>query len=118
MTAYMCKDDYAKAIEIANTLKHSETRFYAHHGLYTATALKMKQEGYTDRVQAEYAKALAYFKARSFEDPSDSLAQVFRARLYVEQGKNYKAREIANLLSENDRQAVLRYVDSYAQFRR
>lgn len=113
LSAFLGKDDFSNASKYANILKHSENKYYAYYGLYISTLAELKINGKTSEVEHKYAEAIAFFRNRSFEDHSDSLASVFRARLYVEQGKTEKAREIAHLLSEEDRQAVLDYVDNY-----
>ena len=113
LSAFLGKEDFANAAKFANILKHSENKYYAYYGLYTSTFAERKLNGATPEVERKYAEALAYFRNKTFADPKDALASIFRARLYIEQGKSEKAKEIANLLADADRQAILDYDASY-----
>lgn len=113
LSAYLGKDDFAHAKEIASILKNSNNKYYTYYGIYVSALSERKLNGDPDEVDRKYAEAIAYFRSRTFENHGDSLALVFRARLYAEQGKREKAEEIANLLSDDDRQAILDYCASY-----
>lgn len=117
MSAYIGKDNFAPALEIAEVLKHSENKYFAYYGLYVCTLMKSKLYGMTEEVKVEYAKNIAYFRSRTFENPGDSYALVFRARMYAETGKYEKARELAHLLTDGDRETLLRYIDTCAENR-
>lgn len=113
LSAYLGKEDFQNAAKYAAVLKHSDNKYYIYYGIYATALIERKLEGNTEKVDRKYAEALAFFRSKMFADPNDSLAAVFRARLYVEQGKKEKALEIANLLSDSDKEAILRYAESY-----
>ena len=111
LTAFLGKEDFAGALEFANILKHSENRYYTYYGIYTSTLIELKINGRSSDVERKYAETIAFFRNKTFENPNDVLASVFRARLYAEQGKFEKAKEIATLLSEDDRNSILNYIE-------
>lgn len=113
LSAYLGKDDYAGAARFAEIVKHSDNKYYAYYGLYTSVLMGRKMYGNTPEVERKYAEAIAFFRNKAFLDHSDFLASIFRARLYIEQGKRVKAMELAALLSEEDRKAILDYDESY-----
>lgn len=117
MSAYIGKDDFAPALEIAEVLKHSENKYFAYYGLYVCALMKSKLYGMTEEVKGEYTKTIAFFRSRTFENPGDSYALVFRARMYAETGKYAKAKELARLLADGDREVVLKYIDTCAENR-
>ena len=114
LSAFLGKEDFCNAAKFANILKHSSNKYYSYYGLYVSVLAERKMNGSTSNVEQKYAEAIAFFRSKTFADPKDTLASVFRARLYIEQGKYEKAREIACLLSEGDRQAILDYEKSYS----
>lgn len=59
----------------------------------------------------KYAEAIAFFRNKSFADHSDVMAVLFRARLYAEQGKYEKAKELALLLAESDQKSLMDYIE-------
>jgi hypothetical protein len=73
--------------------------------------IELKINGRSSDVERKYAETIAFFRNKTFENPNDVLASVFRARLYAEQGKFEKAKEIAILLSEDDRNSILNYIE-------
>lgn len=114
LTSYLAKDKYASAGKIADLLMRSSNKHYAYYGRYVS-ALSTRKIGMNPAVTAQkYAEALAFFRNKMFADHSDSLAAIFRARLYAEDGKIEKAKEIAQLLAESDQKAILEYIDSLA----
>ena len=111
LSAFLGKEDFVNVLKIASILKHSENKYYAYYGLYASALATKKISGNTTSVEQKYAETIAFFRNKTFADPSDVLASIFRARLYAEQGKKEKAKELANLLSDNDKQAILEYID-------
>lgn len=111
LSAFLGKEDFENAAKIANILKHSDNKYYNYYGIYTSALCELKLGRPAELVDRKYAEAIAFFRTKTFSDPTDSLAVIFRARLYAEQGKVEKAKEIANLLSETDKEAVLQYVE-------
>ena len=115
LSCVMAKDDFAEAKKWAGVLKNSENEYYAYFGLYAETLSERKLMESPEAVERKYAETIAFFRNKSFENPRDTLASIFRARLYAEEGFYAKAGEIARLLSESDRKAVLDYIESCKQ---
>ncbi len=111
LTCYLAKDDFANASVQAKRLKRSENKYYHYYGIYTEALTERKISGNTDIVQRKYAEAIAFFRNQTFKDAADTLATIFRARLYAEQGSYEKAKELAHLLAEADQQSLLQYID-------
>ncbi len=111
LTCYLAKDSFAEAEKIANVMKHSGNKYYSYYGLYVSAMACRKNTGDSDAARTKYAEAIAFFKSKAFSDATDTLASVFRARLYAEQKKFEKADQIAWLLPEADRQSVLAYIE-------
>lgn len=112
ISSYLAKDDFAGASGYVAILKNSDNKYYKYYGMYTEALLSRKLNEPADKVNRKYSQAIAYFRNKSFADPKDTLAAIFRARLYAEEGKAAKAEEIANLLAEEDRNSVLKYMES------
>lgn len=112
LSCHLAKDDYAAAQKLAHVLRHSDNKYYNYFGIYTSALTERKLTGSSDAANRKYAEAIAFFRNKSFADATDTLASIFRARLYAEQGKFAKASEIAYLLSDTDRKAVLDYMES------
>lgn len=115
LSCYLAKDDFAAAQKLAGLLKHSSNKYYNYFGIYTAALTERKLKGDTDTTRQTYAETIAYFRNKCFSDTTDSLAAIFRARLYAELGKYEKATELACLLADEDRQKVLEYIESCKQ---
>jgi tetratricopeptide (TPR) repeat protein len=115
LTCHLAKDEFAPAQKLANALLHSDNRYYHYFARYTAALTERKLTGNSDAANRKYAEAIAFFRNKTFSDATDTLASLFRARLYAEQGKYEKAGEIANLLSDTDRQAILDYISRCKQ---
>lgn len=111
LTAYLAKEDFQSAKQSAEMLKKSKTLYYNYYGIYASVLSLKKIHGDTEEVRNEYAGALAFFRGKSFENPKDSLAVIFRARLYAEEGKFEKANELAMLLEEMDQKSLLDYIE-------
>lgn len=111
LTCYLAKDSFSEAEKIAKVLKHSKNKYYGYYGLYVSTMAYGKINGDSETTRRKYAEAIAFFRNKSFSDAADTLASIFRARLYAEQKKFEKAAEIAWLLSESDRKSVLAYIE-------
>lgn len=111
LTSYLAKDDYTNASIQAKRLKQSENKYYHYYGIYTEALTERKISGNTDTVQRKYAEAIAFFRNQTFKDATNTLATIFRARMYAEQGSYEKAKELAHLLAEADQQPLLQYID-------
>ena len=111
LTCYLAKDGFREAEKIANVMKHSGNKYYSYYGLYVSAMACRKITGDSDTARTKYAEAIAFFKSKTFSDATDTLASIFRARLYAEQKKFEKAAQIAWLLPEADRQSVLAYIE-------
>ena len=113
LSCYLAKDEFAEAQKLADELKNSNNnKYYRYFGIYTSAMTERKLHGDSDTAKCKYAKAIAFFRKMTFEDTSDVLACVFRARLYAEQGNYEKASEIACLLDDADRNTVLEYIEN------
>lgn len=115
LTAFLAKEDFVSVQKIAATLKDNENKYYSYYGIYAEALAEKEISGNSEKTQKLYAAALAFFRTKTFEDSKDTLAAIFRARLYAEQGKYEKAKEIAYLLSEDDRAAILTYIEKLSQ---
>lgn len=111
LTCHLAKDEFAAVGKLAKILKSSENKYYRYYGVYTEALSERKLSGDSVPAQRKYAEAQAFFRSRSFADKKDSLASVFRARLYAEQGQFDKAMQIAELLPDSDRKAVCDYIE-------
>lgn len=110
ISSYMAKDDYAKASKYASLLKHSENKYYSYFGLYIETLASKYLLENEQEIELKYAKAVAFFKNKMLLDYTDSLAALFRVRLYAESGRFEKAEELAAILSDDDKKAALDYI--------
>ena len=115
VTCYLAWDDFGTASQIASVLKHSDNRYYSYYGLYVETMASRHGDFTAEESRQMYDKAIGYFRNRVVEDRKDSLAAVFRARLYAEIGKYEQAEQVAALLSQADREAVERYIEQLKQ---
>ena len=115
LTCHLAKDEFVAVRKLSNVMKHSDNKYYNYYGIYTGALAERKLSGNSDVANRKYAEAIAFFRNKTFADATDSLASIFRARLYAEQGKYEKAAEIATLLAEADRQAVLDYIETCKQ---
>lgn len=111
LTCYVAKEKFDVAEKYALYLNHSDNKYYGYYGKYVSTLAVRKLNKKKDVVDKAYAASIAYFRNRSFSDPSDNLAAIFRARLYAEEGKYEKATEISRLLGEDDRMAIEKYIE-------
>lgn len=110
ITCLLEKRDFRKARTYAAALRESENLQYSYYGRYVE-AMSARHLGLPKaQVDRLYQETIAYFRSRTVENRTDALAAVFRARLYAEQGKYAKAREIARMLTEEDQAAIERYI--------
>ena len=110
VSCYLAIEDFQSVKDLSDYLRCSDNKYYSYFGRYTSTMASWKINGNTAEVEREYAQAIAFFRNKSFADPRDVLALVFRARLYAESGKIEKAKEIASILSDADQTAILDYI--------
>ena len=112
LSCVLAKDDFEEARRWAKILKHSANDYYSYFGLYSEALTERKIMSDPAAVERKYAETIAFFRNRSFSNPRDTLASVFRARLYAEEGSYEKAAEIARLLSEAERKTILDYMET------
>lgn len=111
ITCLLEKRDFKKARTYAAALRENENMQYSYYGRYVET-MSARHIGLPNaQVDRLYQETIAYFRSRTVENRSDALAAVFRARLYAEQGKYAKAREIARMLTEEDQASIERYIE-------
>ena len=110
-SSYMAKELYGKACEFAKKLTNSENKHYSYFGLYTETSSCRYILEDADLIEDRYNRTIAYFKSKMMADYKDSIAALFRGRLYAEIGKYDKALEIADLLSTEDKDSLCKYVE-------
>lgn len=109
LSCYLAMDDFLSAEKYAIALRHSENKYYSYYGVYTCAMISGKLKmGDADK---KYAEAIAFFRNKSFADHSDVMAVLFRARLYAEQGKVEKAKELSLLLAESDQKSLANYIE-------
>lgn len=116
LSCYISKEDYEKSLEYSTRLKNSDNVYYSYFGIYTeAFAVKKLSEiaKKFDKAESErkYSEAIAFFRAKMLENPSDKFAVVFRTRMYAEMGKFAKAEEIATLLTTDEKAALKEYIE-------
>ncbi len=111
LSCYLAKDEFVSAQKLSPVLQHSKNKYYSYFGIYVNALTERKLTGDSDTANHKYAEAIAFFRRKTVADANDVLACIFRARLYAEQGKYAKATELAHLLAETDRNAVLKYIE-------
>ena len=104
------KDDFEQAAKWADALKSSDNDYYVCYGVYADALSQRKLMRDAEMVRKKYEETIAFFRSKSFANPSDTLPSIFRARLYAEEGSYERASEIAQLLSEEDQKTVLDYI--------
>ena len=109
LSCYLAMDDFVSAEKYAIVLRDSSNKYYRYYGVYTCAMISGKIK--TGDADAKYAEAIAFFRSKSFADHSDVMAVLFRARLYAEQGKYEKAKELALLLAESDQKSLMDYIE-------
>lgn len=109
LSCYLAMDDFVSAEKYAIALRHSANKYYSYYGIYTCAMISRKLT--MSDSEKKYAEAIAFFRNKSFADHSDTMAVIFRARLYAEQGKYDKAKELALLLAESDQKSLMDYVE-------
>lgn len=113
LSCYLAMDDFLSAEKYAIALRHSENKYYNYYGVYTCAMISRKLKmGDADK---KYAEAIAFFRNKSFANHSDVMAVLFRARLYAEQGKIEKAKELSLLLAEIDQKSLADYIEQCNQ---
>ena len=111
LTALLGKNDFASARRCGAVLMNCKTPGYAYYGRYAEAVSSFKLDGMTEETKMKYARAIAFFRNRTFANAKDTLAAVLRARLYAERGDYEKAEELSGLLAEQDRKTLLAYIE-------
>ena len=119
LSCYASKEDYENALDYVGPLKHSENMYYRYFGTYTEAfaTKKLADQGKIDTEKAvgKYNEVIAFFRSRMFENPGDKFSVIFRARAYAEIGKFEKASEMATLLTAEEKESVLEYINQYRE---
>lgn len=119
ITCYIEADRFEEVLPYAVAMKGSTTVRYANFGCYVeALAMqKLAQAGKKDKAEAEnvYQRAIAFYRKKMMDDPSDISAAVFRARLYAENGKYALAEQVAGMLDDAAMQSLQAYIEECRQ---
>ncbi|MER2080026.1 MAG: tetratricopeptide repeat protein [Ruminococcus sp.] len=118
LTCYAFKEDYEKTLEYARRVKLTpDNTYYEFFGRYSEAyairALAKQGKGFTqadaDRI---YSENLAFFRSEMIKaNENSAYALLFRTRMYAETGKYAKAEELASLMSDDDRAALVAYIE-------
>ena len=118
LTCYAFKEDYEQTLKYARLVKNTpDNTYYSFFGRYSeAYAIKkLAQQGkqFTkEQADRKYQEELAFFRAQMLKANEDSAyALIFRTRMYAETGKFDKALELAELMTDSDKAALVQYVD-------
>ena len=116
LTCYVGLEDYSSAHKYILALSDVKNDYYKHYIMYIDAFIAQKNAEIDDRKNEialnKYNLAIAYFKNRMLENPTDLYALAFRARLYAENKKFEKAEEIVNLLPESAKRELEKYIHS------
>ncbi len=117
LTCYAFKEDFEKTLEYARIVKLiPNNTYYSYFGRYSeAYAMRKLAEqgkGITpDEAKRKYDEELAFFRAEMIKaNESSAFALLFRTRMYAEIGKYTKAEELAELMTDDDRQSLMNYI--------
>lgn len=111
LSSQLALDRFADAHETALQLKDSENPYYDYYGRYVETMTCRYLDLDRTALAKKYAETIAFFRSKIVQNHADALAAIFRARLYAEQGKYEKARQIARMLVEEDQRTIFDYID-------
>ena len=115
LSCYMGIENYDEANKYITPLKNSENIYYNYFAVYCASFIASKQakvdETKKELAEANYNLAIAYFKNKTFENPGDIFSLIFRARLYAENAKYFKAEEIIELFPEGLKVQLEAYIE-------
>ena len=111
LSSQLALDRFTDAHETALQLKDSENPYYDYYGRYVETMTSRYLGLDREALARKYAETIAFFRSKIVQNHTDALAAIFRARLYAEQGKYEKARQIARMLVEEDQRAICAYID-------
>ena len=117
LTCYAFKEDFEKTLEYARLVKLTPNNtYYAYFGRYSeAFAMRKLAEqgrGVTkEEAERKYSEELAFFRAEMIKaDENSAFALLFRTRMYAETGKYTKAEELADLMTDQDRESLMSYI--------
>ena len=119
LTCYAFKEDFEKTIEYARLVRMTPNNtYYSYFGRYSEAfavmrLAKMGREGYTlEDAKRKYDEELAFFRGEMIKaNESSAFALLFRTRMYAELGKYGKAEELAGLMTDQDRAALMSYIE-------
>jgi len=112
LTALLGKNDFDNSRRCALLLKNAENKGHSYFAKYIEALAMKKLYGMTEETKQKYLLTIAYFRNRAIADSNDTLAAVFRARMYAEQGDYEKAFELSRVLNDMDRKKVLEYLET------
>lgn len=119
LTCYAFKEDYENTLKYARLVKLTpDNTYYAFFGRYSEAfairQLAKQDKGFTMAdAERKYNEELAFFRAEMLKANEDSAyALLFRTRMYAEIGKYTKAEELADLMADDDKAALMAYIEA------
>lgn len=117
LSCYAYKEDYEKALEYSRMVRSDpDNIYYSFFGRYSEAfsimQLAKRGQGFTQEdADRKYAEEIAFFRAEMLKaNENAAYALLFRTRMYAEMGKYTKAEELADLMAEGDKAAVMEYI--------
>lgn len=111
---YVEEGVFETALDYIRLLRHSENVFYQYYSRYMeALAVKKLAKNNSENLQKSldlYNQAIAFFRKKTFENPSDVVSVVFRVKSYADIGKYEKADELAKVLAIDVREPLIDYI--------
>jgi len=111
LTALLGKNDFENVGRCAVLLKNAENSGHSYFARYAEALAMNKLYGMTDETKQKYTLTIAYFRSRAIADSGNSLAAVFRARMYAELGEFEKAEDLTRILNDTDKKNILKYIE-------
>ncbi|MBR1481564.1 MAG: tetratricopeptide repeat protein [Ruminococcus sp.] len=119
LTCYAFREDFENTLKYARLVKLTpDNTYYAFFGRYSEAfairQLAKQGKGFTmEQADRKYSEELAFFRSEMLKANEDSAyALLFRTRMYAETGKYAKAEELAELMADDDKAALLGYVEA------
>jgi len=117
LTCYLGKEDYEEAILFAESLKISNNEGYKYFATYADAFITKKfadkDESKREVAMDAYNNSIAFFKHKAFENPMDYFANIYRIRLYAENGKFAMAEDLIKILPDELKDELNKYISDY-----
>lgn len=113
LSCYALQENYDKVLEMSKILKNSENAYYSYFGYYSEAfaVMKLSKDDAKEEAERKYEETIAFFRSEMMRKLENApYAVIFRARMYAEIGKYAKAEEMASLMNDSDRVAVMEYI--------